>query len=142
MSTSAAHPNSRHARGRSLSSGALLSRSLILLVLIVYAVWVVFPMVWIAYSSLKPDEAIFRDTFALPAMGELQTENYVQAWREARFGEYIFNSLVVTITSVSLIVLLGAMSAYALARFYHPAGRFVFWLFLAGLMIPAQLAVV
>jgi ABC-type glycerol-3-phosphate transport system permease component len=34
------------------------------------------------------------------------------------------------------------MAAYALARFSHPLGRTAFWLFLAGLMIPAQLAVV
>ncbi|HTO02785.1 MAG TPA: carbohydrate ABC transporter permease, partial [Opitutus sp.] len=111
-------------------------------VLVGYAAWVVFPMIWIAYSSLKADDAIFRDTFALPAIGELQTGNYSQAWREARFGEYFFNSLIVTMTSVGLIVMLGSMAAYALARFYHPLGRFVFWLFLAGLMIPAQLAVV
>jgi ABC-type glycerol-3-phosphate transport system permease component len=120
----------------------MLSRGLILAVLIGYAAWVVFPMLWIAYSSLKADEAIFHDTFALPAMGELRTENYVQAWREARFGEYFLNSMGVTITSVGLIVLLGSMAAYALARFYHPLGNFVFWLFLAGLMLPAQLAVV
>ncbi|MDE3083774.1 MAG: carbohydrate ABC transporter permease, partial [Verrucomicrobiota bacterium] len=42
----------------------------------------------------------------------------------------------------SLIVLLGAMAAYALARFRHPVGGALFWLFLAGLMIPAQLSVV
>jgi len=34
------------------------------------------------------------------------------------------------------------MAAYALARFTHPASRFVFGLILAGLTIPAQLAVV
>jgi ABC-type glycerol-3-phosphate transport system permease component len=104
--------------------------------------WVLLPMAWVAYSSLKPDTAIFREPFALPALGELQTANYAQAWREARFGDYFFNSVLVTGTSVALIVLLGAMAAYALARFYHPAGRAVFWLFLSGLMIPAQLAVI
>lgn len=119
-----------------------LSRSLIVAVLLGYGAWVVFPMLWVAYSSLKPDEAIFRDAFALPAAGDLRTENYVNAWREARFGDYFFNSVLVTAVSVALIVALGAMAAYALARFYHPAGRAVFWLFLAGLMIPAQLAVI
>jgi ABC-type glycerol-3-phosphate transport system permease component len=119
-----------------------ISRGVILAVLLAYAAWVVFPMVWVAYSSLKADDAIFRDTFALPAFGALQTENYSQAWREARFGGYFFNSIFVTSIAVGLIVILGAMSAYALARFYHPLGRLVFWLFLAGLMIPAQLAVV
>lgn len=119
-----------------------LSRGLIVAVLLGYGVWVIFPMLWMAYSSLKPDEAIFRDAFALPAAGDLRTENYTNAWREARFGDYFFNSVLVTSVSVALIVTLGAMAAYALARFYHPAGRAVFWLFLAGLMIPAQLAVI
>lgn len=119
-----------------------LSRTIIFAVLLGYALWVVFPMIWVAYSSFKDDGAIFRDTFALPVRGDMRTENYVRAWNEARFGDYFFNSALVTSVSVSLIVLLGAMAGYALSRFYHPFGRAVFWLFLAGLMIPAQLAVV
>jgi ABC-type glycerol-3-phosphate transport system permease component len=129
-------------RRRAPATYAALSRGLIFAVLLGYAAWVVFPMVWVAYSSLKADNAIFHDAFALPAAGEWHTENYVHAGRGARFGDYFFNSVIVTAVSVALIVLLGAMAAYALARFYHPAGRAVFWLFLAGLMIPAQLAVV
>ena len=118
------------------------SRILIFSILAGYLVWVAFPMAWVAYSSLKTDEAIFREAFALPAAGDLQTDNYVRAWREARFGDYFVNSVIVTVSSVALIVLLGAMAAYALARFYHPLGKAVFWLFLAGLMIPVQLSIV
>ena len=118
------------------------SRGLMLAVLFGYGAWVVFPMLWVAYSSLKADAAIFSDAFALPVPGALHTENYAHAWKQARFGEYFLNSLLVTTSSVILITALGAMAAYALARFYHPAGRMVFWLFLAGLMIPAQLAVI
>jgi ABC-type glycerol-3-phosphate transport system permease component len=99
-------------------------------------------MVWMVYSSLKADEAIFRDAFALPPLDGLRFDNYTRAWHEAHFGDYFFNSVFVTTTAVSLIVLLGAMAAYALTRFYHPAGRAAFWLFLAGLMIPAQLTIV
>jgi ABC-type glycerol-3-phosphate transport system permease component len=119
-----------------------LPSSLIVTVLIGYTAWVVFPMIWVAYSSLKPDAAIFRDTFALPTANNLRVDNYARAWREARFGDYFFNSVFVTSISVTLIVALGAMAAYALARFYHPAARLAFWLFLSGLMIPAQLAMV
>lgn len=119
-----------------------LSRILIFAVLAGYLLWVVYPMAWVAYSSLKTDEAIFREAFALPPLGALQTDNYVRAWGEARFGDYFFNSVIVTLSAVALIVLLGAMAAYALARFYHPLGRGVFWLFLAGLMIPVQLSIV
>jgi len=119
-----------------------LSRFIIFSVLAGYLVWVVYPMVWVAYSSLKTDEAIFREAFSLPPLDALQTDNYARAWSEARFGDYFLNSVLVTVTSVTLIVLLGAMAAYALARFYHPLGQGVFWLFLAGLMIPVQLSIV
>lgn len=118
------------------------SRIIIFAVLAGYLLWVVYPMAWVAYSSLKTDEAIFREAFALPPFDDLQTGNYARAWNEAKFGDYFFNSVVVTLSSVTLIVMLGAMAAYALARFYHPLGKGVFWLFLAGLMIPVQLSIV
>jgi ABC-type glycerol-3-phosphate transport system permease component len=118
------------------------SRAFIFAALAGYAAWVVLPMAWLAWSSLKPDEAIFDNAFALPSAGALDFGNYARAWRVARLGDYFFNSVLVTGASVTLIVALGAMAAYALACFRHPAGRVVFVLFLAGLMIPAQLAIV
>lgn len=116
--------------------------SLLTAALVMYAIWVVFPMLWVAYSSFKGDTAIFQEAFALPRAGDWHPENYIRAWREARFADYFLNSVVVTLTSVTLIVALGSAAAYALSRFYHPAGRVVFALFLAGLMLPAQLAVI
>lgn len=118
------------------------SRRVAFAALLGYSAWLVFPMIWVAYSSLKADDAIFRDALALPPVGALHAENYAHAWRGAHFGEYFVNSVVVTGVSVLLIVSLGAMAAYALARFTHPAGKVVFALLVAGLTIPAQLAVV
>jgi len=121
---------------------ALVRQRLIFAFLATYALWVMYPMLWVAYSSFKDDAAIYRDAFALPPWDALRTENYTQAWKEARFGDYLLNSLFVTFVSVAGIVMLKAMAGYALTRFYHPLGKGVFWLFLAGLMIPAQLAVI
>jgi ABC-type glycerol-3-phosphate transport system permease component len=117
-------------------------QGLIFLVLAGYLLWVVYPMLWVAYSSLKPDDAIFRDAFALPSLDALQWGNYRQAWREAHFGEYFLNSVLVTSTSVTAILLLGSMTAYALSRFYHPLGNALYGLFLAGLMVPVQQSIV
>jgi ABC-type glycerol-3-phosphate transport system permease component len=138
-----------HARRRfpgfSLQFFSLQSFSLSALCWIVLAIqllWVVYPMAWMVASSFKTDEAIFRDAFAFPALDALATENYANAWSGARFGDYFVNSVLVTASSVALILLLGSMAAYALARFHHAAGRAVFWLFLAGLMIPVQRSIV
>jgi ABC-type glycerol-3-phosphate transport system permease component len=134
------HPDNTNARVGAPSGP--FRGSLLFAILLGYAAWVVFPMVWVAYSSLKPDDAIFHHTFALPQPHDLHFDNYGRAWREAQFGAYFANSVLVTSVAVTLIVFFGAMAAYALTRFYHPASQAVFWLFLAGLMIPAQLSVV
>lgn len=118
------------------------SRGLLFSALLCYLVWVLFPMVWVAYSSLKPSEAIFHDAFALPGMDEIAWANYSRAWREAHFSSYFLNSLVVTSVSVFGILLLGSMTAYALSRFHHPLGQLTYSLFLAGLMVPVQLSII
>ena len=118
------------------------SRRVALAALLGYAAWLVFPMVWVVYSSLKADDAIFRDTFSPPSLGDLHTENSTRAWSGAHFGEYFLNSVLVTGASVALIVALGSLAAYALARFTHPLGRLAFALIIAGLTIPSQLAVI
>jgi ABC-type glycerol-3-phosphate transport system permease component len=107
-----------------------------------YVLWIVFPMVWVAYSSLKPDEAIFSHAFEPPSLSGLRIGNYAAAWRGAHFGAYFLNSALVTCSSVLLIVSLGSMVAYALSRFHHPLGKAAFALLVAGLTIPAQLAII
>jgi ABC-type glycerol-3-phosphate transport system permease component len=118
------------------------SRTVAFAALAGYSAWLVFPMIWVAYSSLKADDAIFRDAFALPSLGDLHTDNYTRAWGSAHFGEYFLNSVLVTVASVTLIVALGSTAAYALSRFAHPVGKLVFGVIVAGLTIPAQLAVI
>lgn len=107
-----------------------------------YALWVAYPMFWMLMSSLKPGAEVFRAPFALPAADKLRVDNYARAWGEASFGDYFLNSAIVTCVSVALITGLGSMAAYALSRFRIPGGRLLFWLFLAGLTLPAQIAVV
>jgi ABC-type glycerol-3-phosphate transport system permease component len=110
--------------------------------LIGYALWLLFPMIWVGYSSLKSDDAIFQHAFALPDPAHLATGNYSRAWVQGRFGEYFLSSVLVTGASVLLIVALGSTAAYALSRFSHPLGRLVQGLFIAGLTLPAQLAII
>ncbi len=122
--------------------GARVSRGLVGLALVGYLAWVVFPMVWVAYSSFKDDTAILREPLALPDWSKVDGAAYARAWGEGRLGDYFFNSTLVTGASVALILLFGSTAAYALSRFYHPLGKAAYTAFLAGLMIPAQLAMV
>lgn len=107
-----------------------------------YAAWVLLPLLWVALGSLKADEAVFRDSLGMPDPADLRWDNYVRAWTQARLGSYLVNSVVVTAATAVLVTLLGAMAAHALTRFAHPWRGPLFWLFVAGLMVPAQVAAV
>ena len=115
---------------------------LVYAVLLCYAVVVVYPMFWLLATSLKTDREIFLEPFALPHANALQWQNFANAWTRGHFSEYFLNSVVVTTLTIALTLLFASMAAYALSRFSFKGAKPLFFYFLAGLMIPLQLAIV
>ena len=115
---------------------------IIWLLLFFYAILVVYPLFWLFYSSLKSDREIFLHPFQLPTASTIHLENFSNAWVNGRFGAYFFNSVLITSTTVLATTFLAAMTAYALSRFTFRGAKTFYFYFLAGLMIPIQLAIV
>jgi N-acetylglucosamine transport system permease protein len=116
-------------------------------VLVVWAVLVIFPLLWTLMSSFKTNTEIFASPFKLPPTPAF--ENYVYAWNEAGIGQYFFNTVYVVGFALFFVMLFGAMCAYVLARFDFPDSRIghavmrgIYYLMLGGLMIPVFLAIV
>ncbi|MEQ9461347.1 MAG: carbohydrate ABC transporter permease [Phycisphaeraceae bacterium] len=120
----------------------VLTTGAIYTLLIAYLLATLFPMLWLFMTSLKPSAEVFDEPFAPPAIDNLATDNFTRAWTTGSFGEYFFNSVAVTFATVVGVVFIGAMAAYALARFAFPGAKALLFYFLGGLMIPLQLAVV
>src|SRR5947207_2291711 len=118
------------------------SSALIFFMLLSYSILVVFPLFWLSYTSLKSDHDIFLHPFKLPDIRHLQWNNFSAAWTRGMFDRYFLNSVILTITTVGVTLFLSAMAAYALARFKFLGSRAIYFYFLAGLMIPLQLAIV
>lgn len=118
------------------------ARALAYGVLLLYLPVVVYPMFWLLASSLRTDEALFRDPLGLPRLGELAWSNFARAWTQGRFSAYFVSSAVTTAATVAATLLLGAMAGYALERFAFRGRRPLYFYFLGGLMVPVQLAVV
>ncbi len=126
----------RHGSLRRLALG-----SPIQLLLIGYAVLVVYPLLIMVASSLKTRGEIFANPLSL-VPESVRLGNYAEAWNQANFGTYFRNSIFVGVVSVLLILFFGSMAAYVLARFSFPGNRAIYLLFLAGFMIPVRLAIV
>lgn len=99
-----------------------------------------FPMVWMAYSAMKPNRIIFTDPWALPT--EFSVNTFIQAWQVGNLGRYFTNSMIVTSLTVAVILFIGSLAAYAFARLEFKGRQPLFYVFLAGLVIPAQTFVI
>jgi N-acetylglucosamine transport system permease protein len=103
-------------------------------------VTVIFPLLWLLYTSFKTDPEIFFSPWSLPA--QIQFDNFVRAWDKSGVGTFFFNSLIVVIPSLFFTLLFASMASYVLARFSFPGNRYIFYFFMAGLMFPVILSLI
>ncbi|MVA74854.1 ABC transporter permease subunit [Auraticoccus sp. F435] len=110
-------------------------------VLVVWTIIILIPLLWSLLSSFKSSsEIISGSPFALPETWLFG--NYARAWTEAGIGRYFLNTVLVVGSALVLVMLLGAMCAYVLARYSFPGRRLIYYLMLAGLTFPVFLAIV
>jgi len=105
-------------------------------VLVLFAVIAICPIIVMWMASVKTSSEIFNDPFALPSI--VRFDNLLKAWSVGRFGQYLGNTLIVTIPTVLFVVALACMAGYAFGRLKFSGSRFFFYLFLLGLMVPFQ----
>lgn len=106
----------------------------------VWAIVVIAPFAWTLVSSFKTTSEILSSPFSLPARWSI--DNYVNAWTDAGIGQFFFNTLLVVGVALGLVMLLGSMLAYVLARFEFFGNRLIYNVMLAAMTFPLFLAVV
>ena len=112
------------------------------LILMVYTVIALFPIFMIVMNSFKAKKYIFGSPFALPTPETFDLIGYETVIERSNFGTYFTNSLIVTLTSLLLTLLIGAMAAFALSE-YKFKGNTLMALYLSlGIMIPIRLGTV
>ena len=101
----------------------------------------VYPLVWLFLTSVRTEQDFASgNPFALPT--EFTLDNYARAFATGNLGLNILNSFIVTVGAIVLIVLLGMMAAYALQVLGFRFSKFVRGLFLIGIVVPVQIALV
>ena len=107
----------------------------------IWSLLVIAPLLWLVVSSFKTSrEIISGNPLALPE--QWQFTNYVSAWSDGGLGRSMLNTVIVVGCALVLVMALGAMCAYVLARFQFFGSRAIYYLMLAGLTFPVFLAIV
>ena len=114
--------------------------------LIVVALFFLFPIVFMFVSSIKNNETqIIRDMSNISAFipyGDLGLKNYFDVFRQMPFGRFMFNSVFIVGSTVLTGLVLNSMIAYALARLRFKGRGFILSFIIALIIIPIEVVVI
>jgi multiple sugar transport system permease protein len=110
--------------------------------LIALAVVMLYPVIWMVVSSLRPDDQIFRSPGLV--LDGLETRNYGEGWTAlaSPFGHYLLNSAIVVLGCIVGNLVSCSMAAYAFARLEFSGRKVWFGLMLGTIMLPIHVIIV
>ncbi|MFS0612901.1 carbohydrate ABC transporter permease [Lederbergia ruris] len=108
--------------------------------LIGLAVSILVPVAWVFLASIKENEEFYGNPWALPKGFHFQ--NFVEAFQEARMGDYLLNSVIVTALALVVLLVVALPASYVLARFDFIGRKIIHMFVKAGLFINVSYIVV
>ncbi|WP_322906255.1 carbohydrate ABC transporter permease [Paenibacillus campi] len=138
----------KYSRDHSLSSARALRvvkktlrYTIIYALLLLLALLMTGPFLWLLSVSLMPGRNVFSNPPAiLPTF--INFANYVQVWNYMNFPRYIMNTVMITALGVAANIVLSCMTAYPLALFRFKGRDIVFTLLIATMIIPSATAMI
>jgi len=121
---------------------ARVSRGLIYLFLVIWAVIVLFPFYWMVLTSVKNTASYNNEKTPEFITMEPTGENYVKAFTEVSLGRYFVNTLIFTVATTGLMMLVIVPAAFAFSRLEFKGKNLLFALFLSLMMIPTELVII
>jgi len=110
------------------------------LILFLWALSILFPVIWIFYQSLRTNSDFFQDIWALPE--KMNWSNYTKAWNGYGIGASLLNTLYYVGVSLVLGTFLTTLNAYALTRMKFKGRKFIWGLIMLSLFLPGINALV
>ncbi|WP_066585936.1 carbohydrate ABC transporter permease [Cellulomonas timonensis] len=110
--------------------------------LIAFGLIMIYPLLWMLASSLKPSALIFRDPSLLPS--EIDMSNYTVGWNALAhpFSHYLLNSAVLVLGALLGNLVSCSMAAYAFARLNFKGRKIWFAIMLMSIMLPIHVVIV
>lgn len=110
--------------------------------LTLWGIAVLFPFYWMILTSLKSYSAYNAEY--IPKLFTLSPtlQNYLDAFSEVPLGQYFLNTVIFTVITTAVMLVVTVLAAFAFARLNFRGKDLVFTLFLALMMIPAELVVI
>jgi len=118
-----------------------LSKIIIHLVLITWAITTIAPLAWVIMNSFKSSSEIISSALSLPTKFNITNFKALGNYSQINIARGFFNSFVISGTVVMLVLVLGSMAAFVLGRFKFFLNGPIMLLLVASMLVP-QFAVI
>lgn len=109
------------------------------ILLMIGAVVMLFPFIWMISTSLKAP----MDIFSLNIIPENPTlANYFHIFEESLFIRWFFNSIIVAVITTISVIFFDTLVGYIIAKFNFIGKRILFILILSTLMVPVEMLII
>jgi len=113
------------------------------IILLLLAVFFMFPLIWMIVSSFKNDSQIFSDissvkAFALPAFNNNYFYNYFDCLKQLPIIKSMINSFFYIGVIIIFSLIVNSLAGYGFARLDFPGKKILFTILLSLMIIPAQ----
>jgi raffinose/stachyose/melibiose transport system permease protein len=108
-------------------------------VLALYTLLALFPIILVIMNSFKSKKAIFLSPLKPPLPSTFDLVGYARVFSDSLIGTYYLNSIIVTLGTIGLSLLFGAMAAWALSEYRFRFNTALAIFFSLGIMVPIRL---
>jgi len=110
--------------------------------LIASSLFLLYPLLWMLVSSLRPTDEIFREPGIL--LRTFEISNYIEGWTALQddFSLYLWNSTVIVVLAIVGTLISCSMAAYAFARLKFRFKGLWFAIMLMTIMLPFHVVIV
>lgn len=103
-------------------------------VLVGLSLVMLFPIVLTISTAFKTRADVRTNPFGL--FSSFSIENLTRAWTVGNFGEYMWNTVVLSVPSTIVVVALSTMAGYAFAKLPFRGRTAIYYLVILGLLVP------
>lgn len=127
---------------RSAHKKAVLGKVIVYVILILIALIMIIPFLWMLSASIKSDREVFQMNPFVFIPENPRWSNYVDIWTKIPFAKFVENTVFLTIVVTLLQLLTSSFAAYSFAKLHFRHKNGLFLAYIATIAMPWQVYMV
>lgn len=127
---------------KSKRKNAIVGKIIIYAILMLLAIAMIIPFVWMLSASIKSDRDVFQMNPFVLIPANPKWANYINIWKKIPMATFVKNTVILTLVVTFLQLLTSSFAAYAFAKLEFKAKKVLFLSYIATIAVPWQVYMV